>query len=376
MRPRFVVPAYNSASTIADCLRALVRQRQDFPDAPITVVVNGATDETAKLARQFAVDVIETQIPNRSRARNLGWRATDSDWCFFIDADVIVQPGWARTLLADCDKPGCAGGQGPIVPVGAPGALTDFRFRYNAIPTKGTHNRLHVISSLAPTVNTAACLFRVEALAEVGGFDETLVRLEDGDLARALATRGWAFAASPHANAEVFWHGEGWPSYLLRFFEVGRSKNAFASKWVFPERAMSSWRFSLRQARSIAGLYLRALRSLSSFHLIRALIETISELGRLSTLHLYQPRTGAYVPGPSKLTLRSGEFELAHGVSVVGMGDTVRLIDLSRLRIAQLQGAPARAFLREIGWETGAASDPLPSDLVGMGYLRRRKDAQ
>ncbi len=90
-----VVPTYNSASVIANCLASLQSQRL----APIDVVVSdgGSTDATMAIADGFGATVIQGQA-NRSRQRNAGALAATGEYVVFIDADMRLTPG----VLEEC----------------------------------------------------------------------------------------------------------------------------------------------------------------------------------------------------------------------------------------------------------------------------------
>jgi glycosyltransferase involved in cell wall biosynthesis len=86
-----IVPAYNSAETLADCLDALLRARQQIHGAEIFVVDDGSTDDTASIASRYNVSLL--RIHNNSGpavARNLGNKHATGTILVFVDADVAV----------------------------------------------------------------------------------------------------------------------------------------------------------------------------------------------------------------------------------------------------------------------------------------------
>lgn len=86
-----IIPAFNESSVISRCCRALLDGAHSG-ELEIIVVCNGCTDNTAKLARSLSKDikVIETDVPSKSNALNLGDRYATGYPRFYIDADVIV----------------------------------------------------------------------------------------------------------------------------------------------------------------------------------------------------------------------------------------------------------------------------------------------
>lgn len=94
MNPRFsvIIPAYNSAATLARAIESV--RAQSWPAHEIIVVDDGSRDATAEVARQFGEAVRVIQQPNSgvSVARNAGAAAASGDWLAFLDADDWYAP--------------------------------------------------------------------------------------------------------------------------------------------------------------------------------------------------------------------------------------------------------------------------------------------
>lgn len=92
----FVVPAYNVASYLDECLDSVVKSSQ--PGDQIVLVDDGSTDETADRCRQWAVDhptlitLIEQGNQGLSAARNTGLRFATRPYVLFMDSDDVVKP--------------------------------------------------------------------------------------------------------------------------------------------------------------------------------------------------------------------------------------------------------------------------------------------
>ncbi len=85
-----VIPAYNEASVIERCVKALLEGAEPG-ELEIVVVCNGCSDDTAKRAARFGppVRVLETPKPSKSEALNLGDREVSAFPRFYVDADVV-----------------------------------------------------------------------------------------------------------------------------------------------------------------------------------------------------------------------------------------------------------------------------------------------
>ncbi|MDP2028646.1 MAG: glycosyltransferase family 2 protein [Thiobacillus sp.] len=94
MNPRFsvVIPAYNSAATLARAIESV--RAQSWPAHEIIVVDDGSNDTTADVARQFGgtVRLIQQANSGVSVARNAGAAAASGDWLAFLDADDWYAP--------------------------------------------------------------------------------------------------------------------------------------------------------------------------------------------------------------------------------------------------------------------------------------------
>ncbi len=101
MRASVIVPAYNAAPTIENCLRTLTRQDLPRADYEIILVDDGSTDTTPQLAQPFAqVRLIRCRHRGPAAARNRGAREARGEFLFFTDADCEPTTNWIQNLLA------------------------------------------------------------------------------------------------------------------------------------------------------------------------------------------------------------------------------------------------------------------------------------
>lgn len=93
-----IIPAHNESAVIARILRAILDGRS--PAIDVTVACNGCSDGTADVARGFspAVRVVETDIPNKSHALNLGDQASQGFPRVYADADIVITGDGVRAL--------------------------------------------------------------------------------------------------------------------------------------------------------------------------------------------------------------------------------------------------------------------------------------
>ncbi len=95
-----VIAAHNEAAVIERCLRALVGGDAST-SFDVTVVANGCTDDTARLAAEFpGIRVIENGIASKAAALNAGDRVALGFPRVYLDADVVVG---AEDIHAVCE---------------------------------------------------------------------------------------------------------------------------------------------------------------------------------------------------------------------------------------------------------------------------------
>lgn len=85
-----VIPVFNGASSLADCLHAVFRSAHQ----PLEVIVadDGSTDASPRIARQFGVKLLETgERKGPAAARTLAAEHARGEIVVFVDADVILQ---------------------------------------------------------------------------------------------------------------------------------------------------------------------------------------------------------------------------------------------------------------------------------------------
>lgn len=105
-----VIPAHNEATVLGACLDAIAAQAAAAGGAltPETIVVaNGCTDDTARIAFERGVRVLELAEGNKTGALNAGDAATEVFPRIYLDADIVLSPGTiaALTDVLDTDSP-------------------------------------------------------------------------------------------------------------------------------------------------------------------------------------------------------------------------------------------------------------------------------
>jgi glycosyltransferase involved in cell wall biosynthesis len=85
-----IIPVKNGSSTIRNCLYSI--KRSYYKNIEVFVVDDHSNDNTAEIARQFDVNVVEVKEGRgANNARNLGAKRAHGDILIFIDSDVVIR---------------------------------------------------------------------------------------------------------------------------------------------------------------------------------------------------------------------------------------------------------------------------------------------
>lgn len=98
-----IIPVYNAATTIDDCIRSVVEQ--DTDNWELILVDDGSEDNSGEIcdawvAKDNRIIVWHQKNGGRSAARYNGVRMAKGEWCCFIDADDKIPPH-ALSLLTE-----------------------------------------------------------------------------------------------------------------------------------------------------------------------------------------------------------------------------------------------------------------------------------
>ena len=97
-----IIPARNEAVALGQTAPALKRALAGLP-ATVIYVLNATADQSAAIIQQVFADqalIIQTRIPGKTAALNVGDQAAGGGICVYLDADVTVAPNIFRLLLS------------------------------------------------------------------------------------------------------------------------------------------------------------------------------------------------------------------------------------------------------------------------------------
>ncbi len=193
-----VVPVFDGAAYLADCLESV--QRQTFDAWRCYVVDDASTDETSEITESFAacdgrfVALRHGRNAGSAAARNTGLIHAEEPLVTFLDADDVLTPSSLQRRVAVMqhfwpDRT-VAGAWGDV---------------YDAWENVSDAAAFDGDLRLKPAIHVGACdgecpfavhapLLRAELLRRMGGFDERIQRgAEDWDLWHRLLRHGYVF---------------------------------------------------------------------------------------------------------------------------------------------------------------------------------------
>lgn len=182
MRLSIVIPAFNEARLIEQCLQSIAvsiaaNHKSGFA-SEIIVVDNNSTDNTAELARQAGARVVFEPINQIGRARNTGAAHAVGDWLLFLDADSLLSPGLLTDIVGAIES-------GKYVGCGS-------TLRMDGLPW-WAHLTLRIWTGASILFRWAAgalVVCRRDAFQDVGGFDQNLYALDEIALSKQLKRWG------------------------------------------------------------------------------------------------------------------------------------------------------------------------------------------
>lgn len=172
-----VMPARDRADTIESAIRSVLAQT--YSGWRLIVIDDGSRDATSEIVRTIddeRIVLLSTAGVGVSAARNLGVRASTTEFLAFLDAD----NRWTPEFLAGC--------LGHLLEVGATYAYSAVRREEgDEVRFLGGASQYEELRDGANVVDLNVLVARRDAVVDLGAFDERLRRWVDYDLVLRLA---------------------------------------------------------------------------------------------------------------------------------------------------------------------------------------------
>jgi GT2 family glycosyltransferase len=190
-----IIPAFNGASRIPNCLDALTQQIAGR-DVEILVVDDGSTDDTAAVVGHYpSVRLITQANAGPAAARNRGAAEARGTILLFTDDDCVPMPDWLDAMLAPFKDPAVVGAKGI------------YRTRQKSLAARFVQveyeDKYLLMASAANIdfIDTYSAAFLRDRFLEMTGYDTSfpVACAEDIELSYRMSARGWIMKFAPAA---------------------------------------------------------------------------------------------------------------------------------------------------------------------------------
>lgn len=223
LRASVVVVSYNREGWLRRCLRA-VEASEERDRLQVIVVDNGSVDGSAQLDNEFP-EAQFIRLPKNfglTKALNLGWRAADAPYVFFLHEDTEVEPSAARRLADVLDSHAEAAAVCPLLVDEAGNQAPQL----GSLPPDGSWRPADAAAAEPLAVEYprgAALMVRVHVIKAIRQIDERYGQFgSDADLAEQVRRASKKILLVP--DARVRHHGQdGYTTEEQADFLLGRA---------------------------------------------------------------------------------------------------------------------------------------------------------
>lgn len=190
-----IIPTFNGASRIRNCLDALTQQTAGR-DVEILVVDDGSTDDTSTVVANYpSVRLIAQANAGPAAARNRGATEARGTILLFTDDDCVPMPNWLDAMLAPFKDPAVVGAKGI------------YRTRQKSLAARFVqieYEDKYLLMAGAANIDfidTYSAAFLHDRFLEMTGYDTSfpVACAEDIELSYRMSARGWIMKFAPAA---------------------------------------------------------------------------------------------------------------------------------------------------------------------------------
>lgn len=217
-----VIIGRNEGARLIRCIDSVKAMR--FPAGRVEVIYvdSDSTDGSPEKAAALGARVItvKPERPSAALGRNAGWKVAAAPLVLFLDGDTILHADFAAQAAQALADPKVA-----IV----------WGHRRELHPEASIYNRVLDLDWVYPPGPSEFCggdaLMRRSALAEVNGYDETLIAGEEPEMCRRLRAKGHEIL---HLDLPMTGHDLAmtrWSQYWRRAFRAGHAYAEVADRF-------------------------------------------------------------------------------------------------------------------------------------------------
>jgi GT2 family glycosyltransferase len=244
-----VVIGRNEGARLSRCLESVRQAHWQGLRWELLYVDSHSSDGSPDAARRLGARVLNLgdQAPSAAAGRNVGWRAARGALVLFLDGDTRLDPHFVARACTVLNA--------------EPGLVAVWGHRRESDPAQSIYTRvLDLDWVFAPgrvDYFGGDALVRRRALADVGGFDDTLVAGEEPELCRRLRAAGWQIE---HIDAPMTQHDLAITTARAWWKRAERAGLAYAQVAArYAQTPDPLWQAEARRNRRHAGVLLAGL---------------------------------------------------------------------------------------------------------------------
>lgn len=105
----FIIPAYNVAQYILDCVESCENQDLEKSDFELIIINDGSKDNSLEIALNLQgkysnITVVSQENSGLSMARNKGLEYAHGEYIWFVDSDDIIKENCLRSIIERCHR--------------------------------------------------------------------------------------------------------------------------------------------------------------------------------------------------------------------------------------------------------------------------------
>jgi len=237
MKPKVTIGVCvrNCEDYVKEAIESIVDQ--DFPHELMELIFvdDGSEDKTLSIIQEYvsridiSAKVFHSSWRGLGHARNIIAANAEGDYILWVDGDMVLTGDFVRKLVEFMEQNpevGIAKGEQALEPGG------------NLLATLETYARAagrmvdyQSEKARSKALGTGGSIYRIEALRQVGGFDENLRGYnEDWDVEIRVRSAGWSLLTTNAKFVDYERHGLIWKSLWSRYWLRGYYTHYFLHK--------------------------------------------------------------------------------------------------------------------------------------------------
>ena len=182
-----IIPTFNSAKQLSDCLKSLETQTMDQGSYQVIVVDDGSTDDTRSIVAKYSAKYVYQANQGPAVARNHGVTEAQGEIVLFTDADCMPQANWIEEMIKPLDDSQVVGVKGAYKT-----DQKELMARLVQIEYEDKYERMKKFKYI-DFIDTYSAAYRKDVYIKYGGFDERYPKasVEDQEFSFRLFRDGY-----------------------------------------------------------------------------------------------------------------------------------------------------------------------------------------